>query len=300
MSMDLMVAAMKMRVGNPLRKLVLIKLADNASDQGECWPSYQHIADQCEISKRSVMSHIAALCDAGLLRKETRKGGSKGNSSNVYYLTLGGSESAAPPLVQEIHQGSAGDSPPSESAALGGSAGDSPRTNHSLEPVNEPVIEPIAPRACAPDASNSVVPSAHQQPRCDIPADMPGPKDQTCKTFKAWANYAMAYRKRYGQWPVWNGKVAGQLGQVIERLGAEEAPRVVAYYLNVNDARVVQDLHGLGRLLQNAESYRTQWATNRQMTGQTARQIENTQTNLNSAQEAADLLRSKEARNAFL
>ncbi|EFG1265016.1 helix-turn-helix domain-containing protein, partial [Escherichia coli] len=55
MSMELMVKAMKIRVGNPLRKLVLIKLADNASDQGECWPSYQHIADQCEISKRSVM-----------------------------------------------------------------------------------------------------------------------------------------------------------------------------------------------------------------------------------------------------
>ncbi|MDI1390068.1 KilA-N domain-containing protein, partial [Escherichia coli] len=37
---ELMVKAMKIRVGNPLRKLVLIKLADNASDQGECWPSY--------------------------------------------------------------------------------------------------------------------------------------------------------------------------------------------------------------------------------------------------------------------
>lgn len=48
MSMDLMVKAMKTKVGNPLRKLVLVKLADNASDQGECWPSYQHIADQAD------------------------------------------------------------------------------------------------------------------------------------------------------------------------------------------------------------------------------------------------------------
>jgi len=155
-----------------------------------------------------------------------------------------------------------------------------------------------APAAQSQPAALALV--AAEQPRCDIPADMPGPKDQTCKTFKVWANYAMAYRKRYGQWPVWNGKVGGQLGQLIERLGADEAPRVAAYYLNVNDARVVQDLHGIGRLLQNAESYRTQWATNRQMTSQTARQIENTQTNLNSAQDAADQLRSKGARNAFL
>ncbi|EJQ0869942.1 helix-turn-helix domain-containing protein [Escherichia coli] len=120
MSMELMVKAMKIRVGNPLRKLVLIKLADNASDQGECWPSYQHIADQCEISKRSVMNHIAALCESGLVKKVTRKG-EKGNSSNIYLLHLDG----------------AGDSP-------GGSAGDSPRTSHSFEPVKEPVNEPIA------------------------------------------------------------------------------------------------------------------------------------------------------------
>ena len=118
MSMELMVKAMKIRVGNPLRKLVLIKLADNASDQGECWPSYQHIADQCEISKRSVMNHIAALCESGLVKKVTRKG-EKGNSSNIYLLHLDG----------------AGDS-------LGGSAGAAPRISHSFEPVNESVIEP--------------------------------------------------------------------------------------------------------------------------------------------------------------
>ncbi len=73
MSMELMVKAMKIRVGNPLRKLVLIKLADNASDQGECWPSYQHIADQCEISKRSVMNHIAALCESGLVKSHPER-----------------------------------------------------------------------------------------------------------------------------------------------------------------------------------------------------------------------------------
>ncbi|NWL48388.1 helix-turn-helix domain-containing protein [Pseudomonas hunanensis] len=130
MSMELMVKAMKTKVGNPLRKLVLIKLADNASDQGECWPSYQHIADQCEISKRSVMLHVSNLEAQGLLKKEIRKGGPKGNSSNLYYLTLTGAAYSLG-VVQEIHQGGA-------DAALGGSAGDSPRTSHLSEPVNEP------------------------------------------------------------------------------------------------------------------------------------------------------------------
>lgn len=85
-----MAKAMSCKVGNPLRKLVLIKLADNANDKGECWPSYQHVADQCECSKSAVKAHITALIDMGFLSKENRIGenSGKGNKSNVYYLTL--------------------------------------------------------------------------------------------------------------------------------------------------------------------------------------------------------------------
>lgn len=138
MSMELMVKAMKIRVGNPLRKLVLIKLADNASDQGECWPSYQHIADQCEISKRSVMNHITALCESGLVKKFPGKV-KKGNSSNIYLLRLDGAKDS-PVVVQIIHylvqQFTSG-----AGVAPWGSAGYSPRTSHSFEPVKEPVNE---------------------------------------------------------------------------------------------------------------------------------------------------------------
>ncbi|WP_085598718.1 helix-turn-helix domain-containing protein [Pseudomonas sp. B10(2017)] len=301
MSMELMVKAMKTKVGNPLRKLVLIKLADNASDQGECWPSYQHIADQCEISKRSVMNHINTLCGAGLLRKEIRKGGPKGNSSNVYYLTLSGAADSLG-VVQEIHQGSAAGSPPSAADSLGGSAGAAPRTSHSFESVKEPVTEPVATQAEAVVAEGIVVPFTGQQPRCEIPEDMPGPKDQSCKTFKAWANYAMAYRKRYHAWPVWNAKAGGQVGQLISRLGIDVAHHVAAYFLTINDARLINGCHNLGDLLAKAEAYHTQWVTNRQMNATTARQQEQTQANMNAAQEAADAIRNGQRgkRNAFL
>ncbi|MEX2962828.1 helix-turn-helix domain-containing protein [Microbulbifer sp. TYP-18] len=126
MSMELMVKAMKLKVGNPLRKLVLLKLADNASDQGECWPSYQHIADQCEISRRSVIAHIKALEKSGFLEINNRKStnSDKLNASNLFVLTLDkGGESPAP----------GGESP-----APGGGESPAPRTSHSLEPVNEP------------------------------------------------------------------------------------------------------------------------------------------------------------------
>lgn len=137
MSMLLMVKAMNIKVGNPLRKLVLIKLADNASDTGECWPSHQHIADQCEISRRSVISHIDALCAAGLLNKEARRG-PNGKRSNVYMLTLDG-ESPAHPDVQEMHIACAG-------VAQTHSAGAAHRISHSLDPVIDPKIPPISPQ----------------------------------------------------------------------------------------------------------------------------------------------------------
>lgn len=125
-------------------------------------------------------------------------------------------------------------------------------------------------------------------PRFEIPADMPGPKEPSSKTFKAWANYAFAYRKRYSVWPKWNAKAAGQISQLVDRLGADEAHHVAAFYVTVNDARLVNDCHNLNNLLAKCEAFHTQWATGRQMNATTARQIEATQANINAAQQAAE------------
>ena len=148
----------------------------------------------------------------------------------------------------------------------------------------------------------ALIPVGGEEPRCEIPSDMPGPKDQSCKTFKAWANYAMAYRKRYHTWPVWNAKAGGQMGQLIDRLGIEVAHHVAAFYLRINDAKLINGCHNLGDLLAKAEAYHTQWVTNRQMNATTARQQEQTQANMNAAQEAADAIRNGQGgrRNAFL
>lgn len=150
-----------------------------------------------------------------------------------------------------------------------------------------------APAAPSQPAALALVSSA--APRCEIPADMPGPKDPACKTFKAWANYAMAYRSRHGAWPVWNAKAGGQIGQLVDRLGIDVAHHVAAYFVRINDSKLVNRLHSLGDLLQNAEAYHTQWVTNRQMTGTTARQIEQTQANYSAAEQALEALRAKRA-----
>ena len=130
MSMRLMVQAMNCEVGNPARKLVLLKLADNANDDGICFPSYQYIADKCEMTRRSAISHIEYLIKMGLVSKKERKN-KDGSISNLYFLHLEqGSENFA--------LGGENISLGSENFALGGSENISPRTSHSLEPVNEP------------------------------------------------------------------------------------------------------------------------------------------------------------------
>ncbi|AZD01363.1 hypothetical protein [Pseudomonas chlororaphis] len=140
-------------------------------------------------------------------------------------------------------------------------------------------------------------------PRVEIPADMPGPKDQSCKTFKVWANYAMAYRKRYSTWPVWNAKVGGQLGQLVDRLGADVAHHVAAHFLKTSDASILRKCHSLNELLANAESYHTQWITGQRINGATARQMERTEANLSAAEQAAQMVLAKRQagdRNEYL
>lgn len=126
-----MVKAMKLTVGNPNRKLVLLKLADNASDSGECWPSYQHIAEQCEISRCSAMNHIKKLEQDGFLKVVKRRKSATESMTNIYLLTLDRDS-------ENISLGGETDSLGGENISLGGSETVSPRTSHYLEPVNEP------------------------------------------------------------------------------------------------------------------------------------------------------------------
>jgi len=162
-SIKYIIKAMEAKVGSSARKLVLIKLSDNANDDGVCFPSYQNISAHCEMSRRSVINHIKKLENDGFLVKCNRKT-MTGNTSNSYQLIIKNSAEFAPNPSENFALGgagisptpSAGISPPSENFAPGGagvsptpsanfappSANFAPRTchltSHSFEPVTEP------------------------------------------------------------------------------------------------------------------------------------------------------------------
>jgi hypothetical protein len=299
--------AMAWAVGQKLpmkEKFVLLMLANRTNhDTGRCDPSHRRIAEDCGMSAATVKRAIKELVAGGYLSVENRvKNGEKQPNQYKLHLDRVGSHSTYP--LQEAaevwsHSTKVGSDRPnlgSQGTEGVGSQGAIKQESSKQEVKQEENLKNLP--AAASAASGVVIP--FEPPRVEIPCDMPGPKDQTCKTFKTWANYAMAYRKRYSAWPVWNAKVGGQISQLIDRLGMDVAHSVAAFYLTINDARLINDCHSLNNLLAKCEAFHTQWATGRQMNGRTARQMEDTQANVNAAQEAARLIMDKEAINAFL
>jgi hypothetical protein len=211
MSLLLMAKAMQTKVGNPLRKLVLIKLADNANDLGECFPSYKHIADQCEISKRSAMSHVQSLCDAGMLVKEERfffdADGKARNSSNLYKITL---PSAGDSL------GSAGDS-------LGGSAGAAPIISNSFEPVNEGI-------SSSKIDYDKIISSYHR-----LVPTMPAAKVMTDARKKAIKSFWLKFEFDYDKWDSYlehiNENCSWMTKENIDAQGKIHRPRNIDYLI---------------------------------------------------------------------
>jgi DNA-binding transcriptional ArsR family regulator len=107
-----MIWAFEQKVGSAPAKLVLLKLADNANDKGECFPSLANIARHTELNKRTVERHLKALEAAGLLSVRRQKHESGVNLPNTYKLEMhreqgvDGGSGTQPLLAAESHGGS--------------------------------------------------------------------------------------------------------------------------------------------------------------------------------------------------
>lgn len=110
MSQQLILTFMVAKTGSPISKLVLLKLADNADAHGLCFPSYDYLAQYCEVSVRTVKHHVNQLESLGFLSKLSRFDKRGRQRSNLYQLQMpagahielaknftGVNENAAPP-----------------------------------------------------------------------------------------------------------------------------------------------------------------------------------------------------------
>lgn len=269
------------------QKAVLISLADQANDDGVCWPAVGTIAARCCMSPRAVRTAMDHLEAVGLLTRDRRF-----NSSTVYNVTPANFDKDAAPSKGTRKAGKSGAAPGAGAAPRAGGApaacgdapdagGDAPGAGLEVRPVppnrnktiNEPSEEPSVPALTAP--LSKVAQEELLQEACR----------------ETWAAYRVAYRERHGVDPVRNAKVNTNVKDLVKRLGRDEAPLVAGWFVSVNEQYAVKRMHDLSVLLAGAEAYRTQWATGRQVTAASAQQQDQTQSNANAADEAKAKLR---------
>ncbi|MEP5731065.1 MAG: helix-turn-helix domain-containing protein [Sulfitobacter sp.] len=73
----------------PAAKIVLIQLADfHNKETGQCNPSAQRLADECEMGRATLFRHMTILEECGLITRHARGDGDGGRGSNQYELHL--------------------------------------------------------------------------------------------------------------------------------------------------------------------------------------------------------------------
>ena len=83
MSVEAMSLVWQQRGLSPMRKLILLRLADHADTDGKCFPSLKHIAEFCECSVRTVSRSIAHFEEIGIISHHRRF-----NKSNIYQFDI--------------------------------------------------------------------------------------------------------------------------------------------------------------------------------------------------------------------
>lgn len=162
------------------QKLVLLMLAERHNkDSGQCNPSLELLADDCGLSRRSVIDQIAKLQAAGYLTVRHRaKDSVKLPSQYVLHLGFGVPEKvqteADDPyllpqkVVNDVHQGSECAAPGwcnSCTTVVNVLHQGSERAAHKpgIEPVIEPGIEPVGVSADAPTAAPPAKPEKKKE-----------------------------------------------------------------------------------------------------------------------------------------
>ncbi|CAJ4955565.1 Replication protein 15 [Burkholderia pseudomallei] len=145
--------------------------------------------------------------------------------------------------------------------------------------------------------ANMVEPSAPKRSRGKTreaaPAKARGPD-----TGPTWAAYSEAFVARYGVEPVRNAIVNSQMLHFVERVGVAEAPEIARFFVRHGNGYYVRRSHAVGLLLQDAESLRTQWATQRPVTATEAAMADRTATNANAFAPLIAEARERERREA--
>lgn len=224
----------------PCPKSVLVALANRADEDGNCWPGIDDLERRTGWKRRAIQLAIRQLVKDQLLTVSARFQSSLRQDSNLYQIKIGRERpttacgEGAPDARGRVHQ-----------VHGEGAPGAPPRVHH--------MHGEGAPHAPKSSSEQSEEQSSHPVAAAPVVVS-PG------KSSAVWEGYRAAYKEKYGVDPVRNKTVNGQLCRLVDKLGAEEAPLVAAFYLTCTKAVYVSNKHPCMLLLRDAEGLRTEWA----------------------------------------
>ncbi|HEY8947393.1 MAG TPA: helix-turn-helix domain-containing protein [Rhizomicrobium sp.] len=89
--------AFEQNTGSQAAKLVLVKLADNAGEEGFCWPSVPTIVEHTELSQSAVYKHLATLEGLRLIKPKEAPHPDHGYTVRGYQLQVPWRNDVIPP-----------------------------------------------------------------------------------------------------------------------------------------------------------------------------------------------------------
>ena len=285
MSTIIMAACWPITQMSASQKAVLISLADQANDDGVCWPSVNTISERTCLSERAVQEALSWLQKTGIVFRTYRN-----NTSTSYTIKPAAFKPEnAPASRTRVKQVGALGAPGADSAPPAGGA-----PGGADSAPGGALGAPLGVQEAHPNHQGTVIePSMNHSGQLSLSGPVDGEALLQSQCRETWASYKAAYAQRYGTDPIRNASVNAKVKQLVSRLGLE-APAVAEFYVSsVGDAFVVRNCHSIGVLLQGAEAYRTQWFTGQAMTGTKARQVDQSQSNFDAAGEALAILRAK-------
>lgn len=148
MSVHLTSAVWKLPGMNPHVKLVLLKLADHANDEGICHPSIRRIVAETGISRPAVFRHMRFLREIGVVEVDARWADSGRRTTNLFKICPEKWEMPAGGEGLTVRRGGGSHSETGRVSERDGGG------SHSETPINhqyQPPLEPISPPGAGVD-----------------------------------------------------------------------------------------------------------------------------------------------------
>lgn len=103
MSIQYMDTVWRIEVFSDKEKLVMLALADNANDDGICWPSWDYLLKKCGIKSKTTLSkYMKILEDVGLIEIKHRGQIGEGRQSNLYTINMDLLKSPETELMEKL------------------------------------------------------------------------------------------------------------------------------------------------------------------------------------------------------